>query len=1255
MRGTVVSRVIVLLLATGAAFPVAAQRVPQLVKTSNRYVVKAPSGYDIVAMSCTPVPGYAPRSVTWGVARGDPRGPAAQVAPAGFCPYYDTATHDLFSGAYYPADGYRDYVFDAAFGSLWDVRYYDIVCAGYMRARGATYWDTAWHMNRECCPAACQTCLDICVQALTVTFPLNVYNNVPSISAMNVPSTASCPGTIALHGEAVDSDGGFTGISWVLTAPGGALSTAAGSDVTFQVTGSGTWQVRLDAEDNEGERASITRSFTTTPSAPSIAIDGRRSVAVMREPIDLTVTSASSACGTLTTTWDVVSTPPGASVAPQNGYRTGGGLAITTQGEQDIGTWVVRATSTIAGMSDTKTVSVEVTNLPPEINLDGPHRITVGGPPGVVRTTIVDDRDGGALTFDWELVQAPATAGVSPGPAFSKTSSVTIPATLGAAGTWIFRLTAKDNDGAPNSTVTPEMFDVLVDAPPQALISGPTVAMTGRPFTLDGSGSVDPDSPCPGDPARCHVVEGGGPAQRISDGLVTYAWYVDVPFEQWTRYPSGRVFDALGIADTAPSLEIPSLEPGDWVFRLEVVDAEGNAGTYQMAVAVLEAQVPPLAILTPPARYLVAGSGQIATAIAVNGSPSYDPDNAASGATGPGVGITDYEWLITPPPWCAEPMTQGGSSSVTLYQAGSAVPAECQGTWRVRLTVTDDDQPAQTGAAETEVVIGNCAGALCIDAPTTAAPAVVPAVNQTDVTVLYHIDSALYDDPAFMFGMITELSLKHELDPSHAVATQLDPNVLPTSRGGLLAFNWNGYTPSGDRAPGGFYDVRIRLLDASGGTTNHEAVMPRAIWVEVSKMTAAVAGATRYLPRDAVEAGTALPTFSYTVDGSLGVDEVRWRIRDASGAIIYQTSQLGAVSGTVAWSGYSDPASTLAPADAYAFEIDAYREGMLVAASEPVAFAFYTLRLESTVRAIRPDGVLALLYNGDDDNGNGIPDFFETSVAGEDDLVAVRLVVQPQLTGVVTLTTSDASAPLAVWADVAKTAPIYLPTNYAVPSAWLPSEVFVEGLGVGSATLGVTLTTADGTSLVGGGVTFNLTQLVVRITSPAEGADFVVDRAAPAAIVAEASWTDSTTTSASTWTVTPGPHSGVAPPPGTGRQFSFVPQPEAHAATYQPGWSDNSCGTCGAAWWIADQNTPDAHCGNGCNGHAIPRTRGSRTASPRASTAGRDRSTSCRTRSKRSCSSTSITSSSGPRSPSRAAGTSRVPPWGRATGATCSA
>ncbi len=47
----------------------------------------------------------------------------------------------------------------------------------------------------------------------------------------------------------------------------------------------------------------------------------------------------------------------------------------------------------------------------------------------------------------------------------------------------------------------------------------------------------------------------------------------------------------------------------------------------------------------------------------------------------------------------------------------------------------------------------------------------MPLRDQTDVMVLYHVDSALYDDPLFAFGMITELTLTRELDPFQPVVS----------------------------------------------------------------------------------------------------------------------------------------------------------------------------------------------------------------------------------------------------------------------------------------------------------------------------------------------------------------------------------------------------------------------------------------------------------------------------------------------------
>ncbi len=232
-------------------------------------------------------------------------------------------------------------------------------------------------------------------------------------------------------------------------------------------------------------------------------------------------------------------------------------------------------------------------------------------------------------------------------------------------------------------------------------------------------------------------------------------------------------------------------------------------------------------------------------------------------------------------------------------------------------------------------------------------------------------------------------------------------------------------------------------------------------------------------------------------------------------------------------------------------------------------------------RAAGPAGV-QVLVNGDDDNHNGVPDYLESAVLGEDDLLELRLVLEPQISGVVTLTTNTPGAPFAIWVDVAKSSSIRLPASYVVPSAALPSHIFVEALGTGSASVSVTLTAPDGTSIAGPRILLDLTQLLIRIVTPAEGADFVVDRAAGTTVVAEASWTDATTPSVPSWTVTPGAHSGDAPQGSTGTRYEFLPQPEAHSSFLR---GNNSCATCAAAWWIAEGNQADPNCGHGCSGH----------------------------------------------------------------------
>jgi hypothetical protein len=88
-----------------------------------------------------------------------------------------------------------------------------------------------------------------------------------------------------------------------------------------------------------------------------------------------------------------------------------------------------------------------------------------------------------------------------------------------------------------------------------------------------------------------------------------------------------------------------------------------------------------------------------------------------------------------------------------LYAADTMIDPVCHGYWRVGLVVTDDDRPPKQDSAAAEMVIGSCGRVVCIDYPTDQVPQFVESADDTDIFVYYHLDSALYDDPAFGTGL----------------------------------------------------------------------------------------------------------------------------------------------------------------------------------------------------------------------------------------------------------------------------------------------------------------------------------------------------------------------------------------------------------------------------------------------------------------------------------------------------------------------
>lgn len=686
----------------------------------------------------------------------------------------------------------------------------------------------------------------------------------------------------------------------------------------------------------------------TVPNVPpNIDITGPISVDATK-PIILEVTPTQDVDGgNFEIVWDIVQSPTTSEQQPQNAYARGPNLRLPEDGvttEKDIGTWIFRATATDnEGDSDVKTVAVNVNNLPPKLSLVGGEDIDVG------KTILIDatdscDPDGGDLTFQWDILQAPVDAPLDAGDGFS-TSYIEIQTDESYAGTWIFQLTVTDNEG---ESVESEEFAVLVDAPPTAVITGPTEPISSfSELVLDGIDSFDPDSPCPDRPDLnyCHETIVGHPA-KVSHGIVNYCWLlIDVPPELWDDYPTGRVDEVFEVAADSPTLTLEpgTLETGDWAFKLKVRDDEGNEDRTTFAVAVVDPNSPPTAVLNAPARYTTDISGILSQDITLSGFQSYDLDNVFDEEElKPGVGITDYQWsIVEAPTGCTPPALPSGKTAhtVNLYTAGESVEPACQGFWQIRLTVTDDDSPAMTGCAETSVIIGNCPQPLCIDYPTTLNPQFVEFTEDTDIFIYYHLDSALYEDAAFSFSMFSILEIFHESDLTTPVYTSINPNVLASDKGGYLVFHWDGYTADTFAClRPGFYTVQITLLDDMLGVTTFVVRESNAIWIAVEK-SCILDTSDKCIKHDELDRGADRVTINYEITPSILLDELHWRVRDASDTVIFESTMPLALSGTIEWNGQVGGATI--PPGSYTVEIEAFGGVFSLGVSDPHEFMVY--------------------------------------------------------------------------------------------------------------------------------------------------------------------------------------------------------------------------------------------------------------------------------------------------------------------------
>lgn len=472
-----------------------------------------------------------------------------------------------------------------------------------------------------------------------VTVNAAAVNQPPMVNAgtditVNLPTS-----TANLTGTASDSDGSISSYLWEkISGPSVTLTNTSSATVSLSALVAGTYVFRLTVTDNQG--ATSFDEVTVTVIAfnqPPIANAGADFVITLPTSTTNVSGSGSDPDGSITNYgWSQISGPNTATlINASTPTLTASGLIE--------GTYRFRLTVTdnqgATGSDDMfLTVNAAPVNNPPVANA-GPDLTITLPTNSVVIVGSGTDSDGTISSYQWAKLSGPSSVQ-------SGQSTNTLTVTNMLAGTYSFRLTVTDNQGATGTD------NVTVVVQPEVVNQAP-VANAGTDITLVL-------------PTNSTSINGSG-----TDADGTIAGY------GWTQL-SGPASATLTNQNTS-NLSITDLIEGVFVFRLTVIDNLGATGSDDITVTVNSVNSPPTAnagsniTLNLPDNFTT-----------INGIGN-DPDGT----------ITAYNWTQI-----------GGPSSATLADENTATVTASDliaGTYTFRLTVTDDD--LATGTDDVNVIV----------------------------------------------------------------------------------------------------------------------------------------------------------------------------------------------------------------------------------------------------------------------------------------------------------------------------------------------------------------------------------------------------------------------------------------------------------------------------------------------------------------------------------------------------------------------
>ena len=256
------------------------------------------------------------------------------------------------------------------------------------------------------------------------------------------------------------------------------------------------------------------------------------------------------------------------------------------------------------------------------------------------------DPDGIIQSYQWELQSGPGATIENP------TESKTAVSDL-SEGTYVFKLTVTDNDGATDSDTVTVTVLPAVNVPPKAIAFAEpatiVLAVEGQGVsTLSGVKSNDPD----GEIKSFKWSLSSGPA----DGAI-----INNPDKEKTLVTFSKT--------------------GTYVFKLIVTDDKGATDTTAVTVTVTRENLPPVAKASANPSKIIFSPDQLQTS-KLDGNASTDPDGT----------IAKFEWSVSSGP-------AGGVAITNAGKPDAVATFSSPGTYVFKLIVTDDK-----GATDTTTV-----------------------------------------------------------------------------------------------------------------------------------------------------------------------------------------------------------------------------------------------------------------------------------------------------------------------------------------------------------------------------------------------------------------------------------------------------------------------------------------------------------------------------------------------------------------------